>query len=116
MSEYYSGMPKLAEVDMQHNNDHKRKTSKDSVLSNKSNQSGNSINSDSNSNSQIKHNYRMTDTYNISDHNTNTVINQSQYTSFQLNWLTTSSTFNSDDEIKKYVYEKPDSIFRWTET
>jgi hypothetical protein len=106
-------MPKLAEVDMKHNNDQKRKMSKDSVLSNKSNQSGNSNNSDSNS--LIKHNYKMTYTYNISDNNTNTVINQSQHTSFQLNWLTTSSTFNSDDEIKKYVYEKPDSISRWTE-
>lgn len=94
-------MPKLAEVDMKH--DYKRKMSKDSVLSNKSNQSGNSNNSD----------YKMTDTNNNT--NTNTDPNQSQHTSFQLNWLTTSSTFNSDDEIKKYVYEKPDSISRWTE-
>jgi len=92
-------MPKLAEVDMKQ--DYKRKMSKDSVLSNKSNQSGNSNNSD----------YKMTDTNN----NTNTDPNQSQHTSFQLNWLTTTSTFNSDDEIKKYVYEKPDSISRWTE-
>lgn len=33
----------------------------------------------------------------------------------QLKWLVKPTTFTSDEEIKSYVYEKPDDLNRWSE-
>jgi len=41
------------------------------------------------------------------DNNTNNTL--------QLKWLTTPTTFTSEEEIKNFVYAKPDDLNRWTE-